>query len=177
MVARRLSVLALILAAALSGFAQSDTTPPVVSYTGNQGTYQLHDNIAIFCNAFDAESGVQSTTCQDIMGVAYTFPVGTNTYSATATDNAGNTGSGSTSFDVVVTYEGVKELTAMFVAKESTERNLSRKLDRAADAEAAGDPALKQRWIEAYTTQLQRETDKNVTAANAALLTQFANQL
>lgn len=176
MVARRLCVLALIVAAALPALSQ-DTTPPTVEYSGNQGTYQLHENIAIFCNAFDAESGVQSTTCQDIIGVAYTFPVGTNTHSATATDNARNPGSGSTSFDVVVTYEGVKELTAMFVAKESTERNLSRKLDRAADAEAAGDLALKERWIEAYITQLQRETDKNVTAADAALLTRFANQL
>ena len=177
MVARRLCVLAVILAAALPALSQSDTTPPTVTYTGNQGTYQLHENVAIFCNASDGESGVQSDTCMDIMGVAYTFPVGTNTFSATATDNAGNTGSGSTSFDVVVTYEGVKELTVMFVTKESSERNLSRKLDRASEAEQAGDLDLKARWIDAYITQLEREREKNVTSANADLLIGFANQL
>ena len=177
MVARVFRVVALIVAAALPAFAQTDTNPPVVIYTGNEGSYELHENIDIFCNAFDAESGVASTTCMDLHTVAYLEPIGLNTLSAEATDNAGNTGSGSTSFTVVVTYEGVKALTNQFVTKESTARGLTRKLDRAAQAEAQGDLARKQRLIDSFITQVNHESDRNITATNASLLIGFANQL
>jgi hypothetical protein len=177
MVARVFRVVALFVAAALPAFAQTDTNPPVVTYTGNQGSYELHENVVIFCNAFDAESGVASTTCQDVNTVAYLLPVGLNTLMAEATDNAGNVGTGSTSFTVLVTYNGVKALTNQFVTKESSARNLSRKLDNAAEAEAAGDLARKERLINSYITQVNRETERNITAPDAALLIQFAQQL
>lgn len=177
MVARVFRVVALIVAAALPAFAQTDTNPPVVTFTGNQGSYELHENVVIFCNAFDAESGIASTTCQDVNTVAHLLPVGLNTLTATATDNAGNEGTGSTAFNVVVTYNGVKALTNQFVTKESSARSLSRKLDRAAQAEAAGDLVRKQRLIDSFIAQLDRETERNITAPNAALLIQFAQQL
>jgi FecR protein len=77
-----------------------DETPPAVTYTGNAGTYTTNQTIAITCTASDALSGIASTTCANIDGLASSFGVGTHTYSATATDKAGNTGSGSTMFTV-----------------------------------------------------------------------------
>ena len=47
-----------------------DTTAPVINYSDNLGTYQLGDQIRIFCEAFDATSGVASSTCTDISGSA-----------------------------------------------------------------------------------------------------------
>jgi len=79
-----------------------DKTPPVVTYTGNQGTYTPDQMVNITCTATDDLSGVESTTCADITGLAASFAPGLNTFSATATDRAGNTGTGSTSFTVQV---------------------------------------------------------------------------
>jgi len=80
-----------------------DKTPPVVTYTGNLGTYTVDQTVDITCTATDNLSGVESTTCADITGPAASFPLGPNTFSATATDKAGNTGTGSTSFTVQAT--------------------------------------------------------------------------
>ena len=79
-----------------------DKTPPVVTYGGNLGTYTPDQTVNITCSATDDLSGVDSTTCADITGPAASFAPGLNTFSATATDKAGNTGTGSTSFTVQV---------------------------------------------------------------------------
>jgi len=79
-----------------------DKTPPVVTYGGNLGTYTPDQTVNITCSATDDLSGVDSTTCADITGPAASFAPGLNTFSATATDKAGNTGTGSTSFTVEV---------------------------------------------------------------------------
>jgi len=77
-----------------------DKTKPTVNYTGNAGTYSGNQIVNITCTAADTLSGIASTTCANINGPANTFSPGTNTFSATATDKAGNQGSGSTSFTV-----------------------------------------------------------------------------
>jgi YVTN family beta-propeller protein len=101
---------------------QIDKTPPSVTYNGNAGKYTVDQTIIIQCTAVDPPnsngthgSGLGSSTCQNIGGPAYSFPVGNNTFSAQATDNAGNVGSGSTSFSVLVTYGSLCTLTKQFV--------------------------------------------------------------
>ncbi len=80
-----------------------DATAPVIHYSGNAGSYSVHDAVHITCTASDALSSVASTTCADLGGPASSFGLGTTVLSASATDLAGNTGTGSTSFSVVVT--------------------------------------------------------------------------
>ena len=80
-----------------------DATPPVIHYSGNTGSYGVHHAVHITCAASDALSGIASTTCADVSGPASSFGLGTTTLSATATDLAGNSGTASTSFTVVVT--------------------------------------------------------------------------
>jgi hypothetical protein len=82
------------------GFVLLDKTAPTVTYTGNLGTYNLDQTVSITCAAADTLSDIASTTCQNITGPAYNFPVGPNTFSASATDIAGNVGTGSTTFTV-----------------------------------------------------------------------------
>lgn len=85
--------------------ASADVTPPVVTYSGNAGTYTVDQTVAITCAAADPTpgSGLASTTCANASGPAYGFNIGANTLSATATDVAGNVGSGTTTFYVQVT--------------------------------------------------------------------------
>jgi Dockerin type I domain len=80
-----------------------DTTPPTVTYSGNAGTYTIDQAVRITCSATDSGSGITSTSCKNVTGEAYSFALGVNALSATATDAAGNAGSGSTSFSVKVT--------------------------------------------------------------------------
>jgi YVTN family beta-propeller protein len=92
-----------------------DRTAPTVAFTGNAGTYAIDQQIAITCAAADTLSGLATNTCANVSGRAYTFPVGSTTLSAAATDNAGNAAQATTSFTVVVTASGVCNLTSEFV--------------------------------------------------------------
>jgi hypothetical protein len=79
----------------------SDRTPPTVTYTGAQGWYWFDAYIFIECIANDALSGLAGTSCSPIQGQAWTYGYGEHTYSASANDNAGNTGEGSVTFGVM----------------------------------------------------------------------------
>jgi len=94
-----------------------DATPPVVTYGGNAGTYTADQAVSIACNASDPSpgSGLDSSTCAGLDAPAYSLGLGTHTLSATARDRAGNTGSGSTTFTVVVTPPSLCALTLAFV--------------------------------------------------------------
>jgi uncharacterized protein YjiK len=99
------------------GTTDPDITPPTVTYTGNAGTYTVDQPINITCLATDelAGSGIASTTCANIVGPAAGFGLGAHPFSATATDNAGNTGSGSGNFTVTVTPASLCSLTLQYV--------------------------------------------------------------
>jgi hypothetical protein len=94
-----------------------DAAVPTVTYAGNAGAYTVDQVLAISCTAADPApgSGLASTTCSSITGPAYTFGVGSHRFSASATDNAGNTGTSSTSFTVTVTPASLGSLTTQFI--------------------------------------------------------------
>jgi mannan endo-1,4-beta-mannosidase len=92
-----------------------DASPPTIAYSGNAGTYPVDATVAIVCSASDAPSGLASTTCANIAGPAHTFPVGSNSFSSTATDKAGNSRSASTTFIVTVSPGSLCRLTKRFV--------------------------------------------------------------
>lgn len=101
-----------------------DKTAPTVGYKGNLGSYAPAQTVDIRCEAMDRESGVASSTCVDVRGPASSFGPGTHRFSATATDVAGNTGVGSTSFTVValpgdVNGDGVVDCRDAAVVKAS----------------------------------------------------------
>jgi hypothetical protein len=92
-----------------------DDESPIVTYSGNAGVYTIDQNVAIKCTASDNLSGVASSTCADITGPAYSFKLGTNTFSAEATDHAGNIGKSSTEFTVKVTFDSLINVTEQFI--------------------------------------------------------------
>jgi hypothetical protein len=108
------------LSAAKSVTIKIDKTPPLVTYTGNAGSYSVDQTVAIRCAATDplsngVASGIAVTNCQNVMAAAYFFPLGTNAVSAWAVDKADNFGTGSTSFTVFVTADSLCLLTLQFV--------------------------------------------------------------
>jgi len=105
-----------------------DATAPALAFSGNAGTYELTDTVAITCAASDAMSGLASSTCPGASGPATSF-VGTNTLIASARDNAGNTASLSTSFTVGVTAAGLCELVEQFVEQAGVAHSLCVKLE------------------------------------------------
>jgi probable HAF family extracellular repeat protein len=94
-----------------------DATPPVVTYSGNSGSYTVDQDVSIACAAADPSpgSGLDATTCAAVNAPAYTFGLGPHTLTATARDKAGNTGDGSTTFTVRVTASSLCALTVRFV--------------------------------------------------------------
>lgn len=152
-----------------------DMTAPVVTYTGNAGTYAVDQMIAITCTATDALSGVASDTCSDITGAAWSFGLGTTSRSARAIDRAGNTGSGSTSFTVIVTEASLDNLIRRFFgSNQSAANGLIAKVHSLVTAPNANAKSGK---LGAFDNQVDAKTGNPLTAAQAALLKQLAAAL
>jgi hypothetical protein len=146
-----------------------DTTAPVVTYSGNTGTYALTQTISITCTPTDAV-GVVSSTCAPISGPAYSFPAGANTFSATAADAAGNTGTGSTTFTVVSTLQSLQQLVNAFCDNPGVCSGLNAKLSAAAGANNANARAGQ---LGAFANQVNAQAGKCLTPAEAAILLQL----
>lgn len=162
--------------AAVSGI-NIDMTPPTITYSGNVGTYTVYQMVNITCNTADNLSGVASTDCQDISGQGYAFPLGTNTFSAIATDKADNDGTGSTTFTVIVTYDSLCDLTRQFVRRPGVAKAMCYELQAAEIAEARGNMEAKSGAITAYVATVLAQKGKSLTADDAAVLVQLANAL
>lgn len=154
----------------------ADVTPPTVTYVGNAGTYGLMDHVEITCAATDL-SGVASTTCANIFGLAYTFGDGLHTFSATATDNAGNVGIGSTSFTVAVTYDGLAALVRQLVPQPGLANSLVAKLRNAEAAGARGQAVAKANILDAFRKEVNAQAGKAIIAADAESLLGFVRLL
>ena len=151
-----------------------DQTPPTVTYAGNAGSYTVDENVDITCSAADNLSGVASNTCSDVHAPAYVFPLGTNTLSASATDVAGNTGSASASFTVIVTGASLCNLSTRFSATPQLAHALCVKVE---DIDSAPTPGARAGRIGAFIHEVDAQTGKNLSAEEAAILIALANAL
>lgn len=101
-----------------------DQTAPVVSFSGNAKTYTVDQTVQITCQASDTLSGVASSTCANLNAPASSLTLGTHTLTASATDRAGNRGTGSTSFTIVDTSGGLCGLTRQYVTNQTVASSL-----------------------------------------------------
>lgn len=154
-----------------------DTTPPVITYTGNAGTYTVDQQVDITCTVSDPDSAVASTTCHDLVGPAYSFNLGINIFSATATDPAGNVGSATVTFMVILTYDSLCKLTMQFIANDGVAGSLCAKLATARAAASRGDLNAKAGVLRAYSNETSAQSGISLTAAQVAILTRLANAL
>src|SRR5712664_414591 len=170
-----------------------DKTLPTVTYTGNAGMYAVDQTVTITCTAVDppnangtAASGLASTTCANVNAPAYTFPLGTNTFSASATDVAGNIGTGSTTFAVQVTNSSLCTLTVRFIegspnAQTSpalAEAQGNRLCKLLANAGSVPNPEAKEALVGAYQNGLTTLVDMGLlTPAQVAILLTLSQAL
>jgi len=99
--------------------------------------------------------------------------------SATATDRAGNVGEGSSSFEVVVSYDSLGTLTERFVegpGAQGVSNSLRAKLEAAEDAEARGDEEAKAGALNAYKNQVA-SSGRYLSAEEQEVLTALADAL
>jgi hypothetical protein len=155
-------------AAGLSGI-NIDKTAPVVTYSSHPATYGVADTVNITCSATDALSGVATTTCVTINAPAFGFTLGANTVSATATDLAGNTGSGSTQFTVVVTGAGICQLVTAWGTDPRLARGACELLSYADRAVAGGNPQEAAALLTFLQHAAARDSGRAITADQSAL--------
>ncbi|HMI48604.1 MAG TPA: hypothetical protein VK481_08050, partial [Gemmatimonadaceae bacterium] len=147
-----------------------DVTPPTIAYSTHAATYTVDEHVSITCTATDAESGIVSNTCAPIDGDAYVFGLGPHTFSATATDDAGNSASASTSFSVNVTFSSLTNLTRRFVTKTKVADALVADLRDAEAARAKGKTKQAEDKLTDYRRRVQAEVGKSITAELASIL-------
>ena len=140
-----------------------DQTAPSVSLTGNAGSYTVDQTVGIGCAISDDLSGIASQTCNGASGAAYTFGVGSHAVSASASDNAGNAGSATGSFNVVVTSGSLCNLVKAWVNQAGIANSMCKQLENGAYG--------------AFQNHVRAQSGKSVSAGNAAILVSLADAL
>jgi hypothetical protein len=152
------------------GGIKVDLTPPTVTYSGNPDSYTVDQTVSISCSAGDPvhngiSSGLLSSTCKTISEPAYSFGLGSHTFSALATDKAGNVGTASASFVVKDTVAGLPTLTRQYLSNQQIANSLVVLLE---EGKYTAYIAL----VHAYSNNSQL-----ITPAHAATLIQLAQAL
>jgi endonuclease/exonuclease/phosphatase family metal-dependent hydrolase len=154
-----------------------DLTNPTVTYTGGRASYQVDEQVSITCTAADGLSGVASTTCANVIGPAYSFGLGSHTFSATATDKAGNAAGGSVTFTVGVTYTSLCNLSRQFSSNQGVDAALCVLLRVAEAADVRGSRLEKRLALDAYVQLVRLQSGRALTAAEAAILIELSHAL
>ena len=153
-----------------------DKTPPVVTFTGNAGSYALTHTIAIDCAASDATSGIAAEACTPVSGPAWRYPTGGRA-SATATDAAGHVTEATSAFTVTVDKTGVCALLTQFSAKEGIAKSLCSELDNAAAAEVRGNTEAAEGLRNAAIKEISAQSGQAFTAEQVVILTNLVRLL
>jgi probable HAF family extracellular repeat protein len=154
-----------------------DATPPVVTFSDHPPTYDVDAHISIHCSATDAMSGIASHTCANLERDAYTFGVDSHEQSVQAIDNAGNSTTVTTRFQIVVTLAGLTNLTRRLVTDPGLANALIQKLEHAAVAMERGQTRTAQNLLDAYAQQVRAQAGKKIGEADAGSLIGFSDAI
>jgi uncharacterized protein YjiK len=145
-----------------------DTTAPVVTWSGNAGTYTVADTIAITCAATDEQygSGLASSTCANIGPTdAASLGLGSHTVTATATDHAGNTGTASATYTVIATAGSICTLTQRYADGSAAFGRMNRLQKAVSDALVSGSCQLLLNGITTRTPALIKKLEVSLYTA------------
>jgi len=156
---------------------EEDTTAPVITVKGNEGTYSVDGNISISCSASDDLSGIASVDCPAIEGPAYEYSIGGNKFTAKATDHTGNTSEADIQFTVTVDFDSLSRLTESFITDEGIAHSLTAKLAAAKESSARGNKEAVEGKLTAYVNELSAQSGKSITEKQANLLISLSSNL
>lgn len=140
-----------------------DATPPVIEYRGNAGDYTVDQSVVIRCTATDVTSTLAFNGCRDVIGDAYTFGVGTTTFSATAIDVAGLTSSARGTFTVRATPTSLCALVERWTSNAGVAQSLCTKLAKG--------------HYEPFRNEVTAQSGKKIDADKAAVLLRLVDAL
>ena len=155
-----------------------DTTPPTITITGNAGTYKVDEQVNISCVATDT-SGIATDGCVSPNAPAYTFGLGAESISVSATDNAGNQATDTIAFTVTVDHGSLCRLTKQFLADDGSEgarlgKTLCSQLE---SARTATTNKARTKALSDYKALVASKTPRIFTQSEASTLTNLANAL
>lgn len=153
-----------------------DATAPTVTFTGNR-EYTVDQTVKLVCLAADNLAGVRSTDCRKVTVDAWSLGLGAHTYTAVATDKAANTGSGSATVTVRVTFDSLCTLTTRFVSDHKNAKALCSQLAAAKAAAARGNTKAKDGALNAYRQLLAAGDCRGVPRDRVQLLMALSKQL
>ncbi|MGM0874719.1 MAG: family 43 glycosylhydrolase [Bacillota bacterium] len=154
-----------------------DTTSPVIEFTGHHDSYSIDSSINITCNIVDELSGVATKECPSVEGPAYSFEVGVNKVTASATDKAGNKAEVEIEFTVTVDFDSLSQLTKAIVTKVGVADSLTKKLQSAKASAAKENKEALNGQLNAYKNQLNAQSGKSITEQASNLLASLADLL
>jgi predicted extracellular nuclease len=156
-----------------------DQLAPTIAFGGSL-SYAVDQNVAITCTISETLSGLDpaiSQTCQDASGPAYAFTTGSNTLAASATDRAGNNATASTTFTVRVTTASLCRVISRMTTKPGVAISLCALAAAAEVAESRGLDRAHDALLRAYVREIERESGKSITPANADVLIRLGGEL
>ncbi|TMC54835.1 MAG: HYR domain-containing protein [Chloroflexi bacterium] len=125
--------------------------------------------------ATDNAPGAVSISCTPASGSM--FAVGTTAVVCTATDVSGNSATASFNVTAQNTFDSLCRVTQAEASNEGVAHSLCVKLQGAADAVAAGDPAAADGKLGAYINEVEAQSDKSLTSQQAQDLAGLAQLL
>jgi hypothetical protein len=154
-----------------------DEAKPTVAFSGDQATYAVDETVDITCAASDALSGIATSDCPQLQAPAYTFGLGSHSFTATATDRAGNVASATATFQVIVTFDSLCHLTEQLLANAAIAHSLCVKLEAGQLAQMRGNRNAAAGTLGAFENEVRAHQGKLLTTAQADLLIQLAHAL
>ena len=154
-----------------------ETAPPAVTYTGNAATYNVNQTVNITCVVTPSLAPITTNTCANISGAAYSFGLGAHPYSASASDQAGNTGMGNTSFTVVLNFTGLIGLVNQFATKAGVSSLIVADIQGAQASFSMGIITAGDNQLSAAINLISAQSGKSLTTAQSGLLIQYLQAL
>ena len=170
-----------------------DTTAPITTIVQPMATAYAHSATLTLNYSVSDETGSGVASYVPTMDGATALPgpiglqnnqpikllneltLGTHTFSVSAVDNIGNSGSTSVTFTVIVTPDSIKDDVQQFLQSGAIDNNgnansLLAKLDSAAAARARGQCSTASNLYQAFITELQAQSGKHVDAVAAGIM-------
>lgn len=152
-----------------------DLTAPVITFSIADGAQIAADQLLeMSCEASDALSGIETSTCENVAKPAYELGLGTHVFSAEGSDQAGNITNASVTIQVVVDYGSLSRLTSEFIDTNGSESGIAQalinKLEEAQASSLKGNENAKNGQLGAYMNQVQAQSGKALTVRQAEIL-------
>ncbi len=154
-----------------------DQTAPEIMFNVEDGTeFGVNETVEISSKAEDSLSGIESFTEAAVSKPAYQLGLGSHSFTAEASDKAGNKGSQTIKIIVTVNYDSLGTLTSQFFENKGAEPYAAKLKSAKASAEA-GNTKARDGQLNAFMNQVNAQSGKSISKEQAEILIQLTQSL